>query len=69
MREAGLAGIEADHAEHRRSRSRRWRTVAGDLGLLVTGGSDHHGRPGDAVGAGFTPRETVEGLRSLRGQG
>jgi predicted metal-dependent phosphoesterase TrpH len=69
MRDAGLAGVEADHAQHRRSISRRWRTVAGDLGLLVTGGSDHHGRPGDAVGTGFTTRATVEGLRSLRGRG
>jgi predicted metal-dependent phosphoesterase TrpH len=66
MAEAGLTGIEADHAEHRRSRAQRWRSVAGELGLVVTGGSDHHGRPGDAVGTAFTAREAVEGLRSRR---
>lgn len=66
MAEAGLGGIEADHAEHRRSQATRWRSLAGELGLVVTGGSDHHGRPGDTVGTSFTAREAVEGLRSLR---
>ncbi len=66
MAEAGLGGIEADHAEHRMSQRTRWRTLAGELGLVVTGGSDHHGRPEDAVGTAFTVREAVEGLRSLR---
>ena len=69
MAEAGLGGIEADHAEHRRSQATRWRSVAGELGLVVTGGSDHHGRPGDTVGTSFTARDAVEGLRSLRPAG
>ena len=69
MAEAGLGGIEADHAEHRRSQATRWRSVAGELGLVVTGGSDHHGRPGDAVGTAVTAREALEGLRSLRSAG
>ena len=69
MAEAGLGGIEADHAEHRRSQATRWRSVAGELGLVVTGGSDHHGRPGDTVGTSFTAREALEGLRSLRSAG
>jgi predicted metal-dependent phosphoesterase TrpH len=66
MAEAGLGGIEADHAEHQRSQATRWRSVATELGLVVTGGSDHHGRPGDAVGTSFTARDAVERLRSLR---
>ena len=69
MAAAGLAGVEADHAEHRLSQRARWREVAAGLDLLVTGGSDHHGRPGEAVGTSFTAREVVEGLRSRRSVG
>jgi predicted metal-dependent phosphoesterase TrpH len=67
MVEAGLAGVEADHPAHPRPAVDRWRALAGDYGLLVTAGSDHHG--GDRlvpVGAAVTGRATLEHLRSLR---
>ena len=60
----GLAGLEADHAGHDEDAVRRWRGHADRLGLLVTGSSDFHGVSGQAsIGAGSTPRTTVEHLR------
>lgn len=41
---SGLAGLEVDHTEHDRATRERLRALAGDLGLLVTGSSDYHGR-------------------------
>jgi len=67
MRDAGLAGLEADHVGHDAGTRDRWRAHAQRLGLAVTGGSDHHGGDRDApIGAAVTPRAVVEGLRSLR---
>lgn len=39
----GLDGIEAYHSEQSRQVSKRYAAIAGELGLLVTGGSDCHG--------------------------
>jgi predicted metal-dependent phosphoesterase TrpH len=39
----GLAGIEVDHQDHPVEHRERLRAVARDLGLVVTGASDHHG--------------------------
>jgi predicted metal-dependent phosphoesterase TrpH len=43
LAEAGLAGLEVDHEDHAPSAREELRTIAGRLGLLVTGSSDHHG--------------------------
>lgn len=40
---AGLAGIEAFHADHSPEEGRRYEAIARSFGLLVTGGSDFHG--------------------------
>ncbi len=40
---AGLDGIEADHMDHDEPTRARLRSLAGELGLLVTGSSDYHG--------------------------
>lgn len=62
---AGLAGIEVDHPDHTDAHRRRYRDVARGLGLLVTGGSDHHGTAArDRIGAATTPRAVVEALRA-----
>lgn len=67
MTEAGLAGIEADHPDHRPEHTRRYRDLAAGLGLAVTAGSDHHGEGDlDRLGAATTPRDTVERLRRWR---
>lgn len=41
---AGLTGLEVDHVDHDDPTRVRLRGLAGDLGLLVTGSSDFHGR-------------------------
>ncbi|MGW4384356.1 PHP domain-containing protein [Kitasatospora sp. NPDC004531] len=40
---AGLAGLEVDHTDHDEPTRARLRSLAGELGLLVTGSSDYHG--------------------------
>jgi len=40
---AGLDAIEAVHSDHDAATQARYRALAADLGLLVTGGSDFHG--------------------------
>jgi predicted metal-dependent phosphoesterase TrpH len=62
--EAGLRGIEAYHADHDLRQRRRYATMAGSLGLLVTGGSDYHGpdAPNPALGSVDVPRKDVEAL-------
>ena len=40
----GLAGIEVDHRDHTEEARDELRSIATNLGLVVTGSSDHHGR-------------------------
>jgi predicted metal-dependent phosphoesterase TrpH len=40
---AGLDAIEARHSDHNAATEARYRALASELGLLVTGGSDFHG--------------------------
>jgi predicted metal-dependent phosphoesterase TrpH len=46
----GLQGLEACHPDHNASQSGRFRCLAGELGLFVTGGSDFHGPGGETGG-------------------
>ncbi|WP_340537557.1 PHP domain-containing protein [Nocardioides sp. GXZ039] len=39
----GLGGLEVDHQDHDDDARAELRGLAGDLGLIVTGSSDHHG--------------------------
>jgi predicted metal-dependent phosphoesterase TrpH len=43
LRRLGLGAVEAEYPSHRPSRIRELRTLAGTLGLAITGGSDCHG--------------------------
>lgn len=43
LRERGLAGLEVDHQDHTTQDRERLRSIARNLGLVVTGSSDHHG--------------------------
>jgi predicted metal-dependent phosphoesterase TrpH len=43
LKALGLAGIEAIYAEHSPEQEALYLKLAGELGLLVTGGSDYHG--------------------------
>jgi predicted metal-dependent phosphoesterase TrpH len=62
---AGLAGVEVDHPDQD-SPTRAWlRSLAAELGLLVTGSSDDHGSiTGHRLGCCVTAPEVWESLRS-----
>jgi predicted metal-dependent phosphoesterase TrpH len=57
MRAYGIRGIECFHGMATPAQSRAMVKLARDLGLIVTAGSDSHGRPNDAVHAAMYTRE------------
>jgi 3',5'-nucleoside bisphosphate phosphatase len=62
---AGLDALEAAHGDHDAATVARYRALAADLGLLVTGGSDFHGDSGHRVsrlGSVALPVEDFEAL-------
>src|SRR5690606_38471791 len=61
LADAGLVGIEADHLDHTPDDREALRALAAELGLLVTGSSDHHGtgKP-NRLGAFTTAVEVLE---------
>jgi 3',5'-nucleoside bisphosphate phosphatase len=60
----GLAGLEAHHLDHDRAAEAELTRLAGDLGLLVTGGSDWHGtgKVGHPLGARTTEPRVLDEL-------
>jgi predicted metal-dependent phosphoesterase TrpH len=64
MRSGGLDAIEAFHSDHDPATTSRYLRLAGELGCLVTGGSDFHGDPARGFEPGSTslPREHWERL-------
>ncbi len=67
LKEAGLVGVEVDHEDHAPQTRARLRAIAGDLDLVVTGSSDHHGdgKVGHDLGCNLTDPEQLERLLSL----
>jgi 3',5'-nucleoside bisphosphate phosphatase len=66
---AGLTGIEVDHADHDEATRRELRRLAGDLGLIVTGGSDYHGTNKQIpLGAETTAPEALDALLAAAGR-
>ena len=63
--DSGLDAIEAFHPDHDAAATARYRSLASDLKLLVTGGSDFHGDPshGWEPGAVTLPRDEWLRLR------
>lgn len=61
LKESGLMGIEAVYVLNRGSDETYVRSLAGQYGLLVTGGSDFHGKnkPDIALGTGIQSRLSV----------
>ncbi len=60
---AGITGLEVDHPDHEPATRNRLRGLAGELGLLVTGASDYHGRgKPQPLGAELTDPETYAEL-------
>jgi len=66
----GLQGIECHYAEYAPPLREHLAGIAGDLGLVATGGPDYHGRykPGLAVGVGrgdlSVPDDVVDQIRA-----
>lgn len=68
LRLMGLAGIEAYYYSHSSDETRFYETLAGEHGMLVTGGTDFHGPgglKGTEIGKG-TGRMNVPGEVALR---
>lgn len=70
FKKAGLVGLEVYHSDHPPALQTYYRTVADELGLLPTGGSDFHGAPKPDIELGTgrahnvrVPVEFLEGLR------
>lgn len=69
LKKAGLDGIEGYYTEYTEDMNRRYRKMAADLGLLLSGGSDFHGenKAGYELGTGKgnlrIPYELIENLR------
>ena len=63
--EYGLRGLEVYHTDHKPHISKRYETMAKELGLLMTGGSDCHGMGKGRVlmGTVRVPYEIVEKLK------
>jgi predicted metal-dependent phosphoesterase TrpH len=63
MAAAGMAGLEVDHPDQPPEDRARWRLLAGELGLEVTGSSDCHGElHGYRMGVCRTPAAIVDRL-------
>ena len=68
LREAGLDALEVYHSDHDAATIGRYHQLAGELNLLMTGGSDFHGDPlhGVMVGAATLPDEAWQRLRAAK---
>lgn len=66
---AGLAGLEVDHDDHSEADRADLRALAAELGLIVTGSSDHHGtgKIGHELGRYTTAPEQYERLLHIAG--
>jgi len=66
----GLAGLETLYSSHTQQQTDRFRSIAREHGLLITGGSDFHGdtKPEILVGTGYgnlrVPAELLEELEA-----
>jgi predicted metal-dependent phosphoesterase TrpH len=63
LADAGLAGVEVDHPDHDKAERAQLRALAGQLGLVATGGSDDHGvLTGDRIGCEWTSGDAFSAL-------
>jgi predicted metal-dependent phosphoesterase TrpH len=69
LKALGLAGLECIYSEHTPEQEALYLKLAGELGLLVTGGSDFHGDNKPEITLGHMPgqeRLTYERLEALK---
>lgn len=66
----GLSGVEGYYTDYTPEMARRYRAMAQDLGLILTGGTDYHGKnkPHIEIGRGrgdlFVPYDLLHGIRA-----
>ena len=67
LKQAGLAGLEVDHQDHSQRVRDELRSVARNLGLVVTGASDYHGdgKTDHELGCNTTDPDEYERLITL----
>jgi predicted metal-dependent phosphoesterase TrpH len=67
MADAGMRGLEVDHPDHPPEAREHYRRLAGQLGLVATGGSDCHGIRYDPVrlGTSLCEPEAFDALRAV----
>lgn len=67
LRDQGLVGIEVDHQDHAPEARDELRAIARNLGLVVTGSSDHHGtgKTNHDLGCNTTAPDAYDRLLSL----
>lgn len=67
LQQAGLAGLEVDHQDHPPAVREELRGIAANLGLLVTGASDHHGvgKADHELGCHTTAPDQLDALLDL----
>ncbi len=67
LQRAGLSGLEVDHEDHGPQLRAALRVIAGELGLVVTGSSDHHGlgKVGHDLGCNTTAPDQLDRLLGL----
>ncbi len=66
MASAGMRGLEVDHPDHPPEQREHYRSMAADLGLVATGGSDCHGTRYEPIrlGSALCRPEAFAELRS-----
>lgn len=69
LAQAGLLGIEVDHQDHTPEQRAQLRVIAEDLGLIVTGSSDHHGtgKTNHDLGVNLTAPEQLARIDAAAG--
>ncbi len=67
MANAGMRGLEVDHPDHTPEVRDHYRRLAGELGLIATGGSDCHGVRYDPVrlGSSLCDPDAFDALRAV----
>lgn len=70
MADAGMDGLEVDHPDHDEEQRGRYRALAHDLNLLLTGSSDCHGTRYDPIrlGCATTAEDQYEALKARTGR-
>lgn len=54
LKDVGLKGVEVYQTKHKQKVTKKYKKIAEELGLLITGGSDYHGENSPGIMPGDT---------------